>query len=510
MIRSDCCSARLGRPVGKGKSPAAHPLRCAILLGISLTLCGPRAVWAQGLFEEATSGSGESSEAVEEASSESTSSPDVSLKLGGFAFELNGYLRGVLFMGKIPDEDDGEVKSGYAETSLKMKASYGAVGDALGELRFRYGYFSGSQDLQVDLREAYINAYIGPVDIRFGKQIIVWGQADGTVPTDNVTPRDLTVRSPNDDDKRLANLALRTFLNIDPFRVELVYLPFHTEAKFPDFGLGPPLDFMEPDYPDADLSNGSYAGRIHLSLPVIDASISYLYGFAPYPGIELREKEIIKEYVKSQTLKLSFAAYRHHVVGLDFGVPVKSYFVLRGEAAYKMTEDYYQSEFIPLPEVQYALGVDRAFGDLFVVLQYSGRHVFDWEKVEETGLINGRTPPSAIQIAALLASGAIDQVVFDELVLKNRAISGQLAQVIHSVSGRVSYSLLHNTLSLEVMGMYNFSTEEWMCFPKAVYAITNSLRVSAGAEFYGGPDNSLFGLIEQTLTAGFVELKASY
>ncbi len=510
MNQSGSGNARPGRPELLEIFPAAYRLLLATLIGFALTLCAPQVTRAQGLFEEATSGAAAAPEVEEGESSESTSSSGASLQMGSLSFELNGYLRGVLYVGKIPDEDDGEVKSGYAETALKLKAAYGVHGDAFGEIRFRYGYFSGSPSLQVDLREAYINAYVGPLDIRFGKQIIVWGQADGTVPTDNLSPRDLTVRSPTDDDRRIANFGLRTFLNFDPYRLELVYLPFHAAAKFPDFGLGPPLAFLEPEYPDAALSNGSYGTRFHLSLPVIDASISYLYGFAPYPGIQLRERDVIKEYLNSQTLKLSFAAYRQHVVGLDFGVPVLSYFVLRGEAAYKVPVDFYKSEYIPLPEVQYALGVDRAFGDLFVVLQYSGRYVFDWEKVEETGLINGRTPPSMAQIMELVLSNRIDQVVFDELLLKNRAITGQLAQVIHSVSARVSYTLLHNDLSLEVMGMYNFSTKEYMCIPKAVYTITNSLLVSAGAEFYGGPDNTLFGLVEETLTGGFLELKASY
>jgi len=482
-----------------------------MLAGLAFLLVFPSMAMAQGLFEEATSGSGEVAEEQEE-TTDPESAPEVSFKLGKLAFELNGYIRAVLYAGKVPDEDDGEIKSGYGETALKLKASYGVHGDAFGEIRLRYGKFSGSDDpeVQFELREAYINAYIGPVDIRFGHQIIVWGQADGTVPTDNVTPRDLRVRSPTDIDRRIANFGLRAFVNFEPCRLELVYLPFHAPAQFPDFGLGPPLDFMDPEYPDNDLSNGTYGTRFHLSLPVIDASVSYLYGFAPYPGIILREREIIKEYVKSQTLKLGFAAYRHHVIGLDFGIPVAGYFVLRGEAAYKITEDYEDSEYIPQPEVQYALGVDRAFGDLMVVLQYSGRYVFDWEEVEETGLISGRTPPSMTQIAALLASGEIDQVVFDELVLKNRALTGQLAQVIHSASGRISYSLLHNTLTLEVMGMYNFSTQEFMCIPKVTYAFTNSLLVAAGAEFYGGPDNTLFGLTDEILTAGFLELKASY
>ena len=483
----------------------------AVLVVCLVPLLAAPTARAQGLFEEALGGAEEEPPAQEgDAASEPAPSSGLQFKLGKASFDLNGYLRGVLYLGKVPDEDDGEVKAGYGEMALKLKASYADYGDAVGEFRLRYGYFPGGLDLQVDLREVYINAYIGPLDIRVGHQVIVWGQADGTVPTDNVTPRDLSVRSPTDDDRRVANFGVRAMLNFDPYRLEMVYLPFHAPAKFPDFGFPDVLKFLEPDYPDSSISNSSFGARLHLSLPAIDASISYLYGFGPYPGIKLATDNVVKDFLNTQALNLQFAAYRHHVVGLDFGIPVASYFVLRGEAAYKQPEDFLGSEYIPNIEVQYALGVDRAFGDLFIVLQYSGRYVLDWEEVEDSGLIKGREPPSMSQILALVSSGRIDQVVFDELVLKNRAINGQLAQVIHSVSGRVSYTLLQNTLSLEVMGMYNFSTEEWMCFPKAVYKITNSLLVSVGAELYGGPDNTLFGLTDEILTAGYLELKASY
>ena len=42
------------------------------------------------------------------------------------------------------------------------------------------------------LREMYIDFFTKKMDIRIGKQQIIWGQADGVFITDVVTPKDLS------------------------------------------------------------------------------------------------------------------------------------------------------------------------------------------------------------------------------------------------------------------------------------------------------------------------------
>ncbi|MBL6975833.1 MAG: hypothetical protein ISR64_08895, partial [Deltaproteobacteria bacterium] len=79
-----------------------------------------------------------------------------------------------------------------------------------------------------------------------------------------------------------------------------------------------------------------------------------------------------------------------------------------------------------------------------------------------------------------------------------------------SVIARIEWKLLHETLSVEVLGMLNASTLEWMVRPKITYAVTDALKVLVGGEVYGGPDDSLYGLIDQTLSAGFVEARVSF
>ena len=82
---------------------------------------------------------------------------------------------------------------------------------------------------------------------------------------------------------------------------------------------------------------------------------------------------------------------------------------------------------------------------------------------------------------------------------KNRMIAGQLEQVQHSATLRLQWTALQETLKLEALGMFNFTTEEVMLRPKASYDITDALTAAVGAELYFGPDETLFGTIADRL-----------
>jgi len=125
-----------------------------------------------GLFDDAAGGGGD---AVEKP-----------------AYEMNGYVRGAYFGGKVPDESEAETKSQYGEAALKLNVNRAPFGDAHAEMRYKAGNEYGLGFSEIKLREAYVNAYMGPVDVRLGKQIVVWGRADGINPTNNITPQNLT------------------------------------------------------------------------------------------------------------------------------------------------------------------------------------------------------------------------------------------------------------------------------------------------------------------------------
>jgi hypothetical protein len=425
-----------------------------------LLFCFPLLLMGQGLFEESLSGESDNEKAPN-------------------AYEMNGFFRGVLYAGKISEASGNELKSGYGEIGLKLSAKMQDFGDGYAEVRFKKGSEFGMPISEMNLREAYVNAYFGNFDFRIGHQIVVWGRADGFNPTNNITPSNMLVRSPDEDDRREANFILRTFYNVGKFRVEGILIPTFAPSVLPIDVIPLPwnVPIGGPVYPDQNFKNGAYALKLHYEGQKLDGSISYFDGFNPFPGVNASITGLFPQ------------AYRTNVLGTDFSTSLGP-FGLRGEFAYSSPHDYEQHVFVPNPDFQYVTGLDREFGDFSIVLQYIGRHVKDFKKLDG--------PKSAFEIFSY------------ELAQKNRMLSQQLFQTTHSISFRPALKLFYETMTVELLGLYNFTTEELLTRPKITYSIADALKLSMGAEIYTGPEETLFGAVEETLSAVFLELRASF
>jgi len=433
---------------------------------VMLFLCATLA--AQGLFEEAEGGKDQEN-----------------------AYELNGYLRSTIFVGKVPEGNQGEIKSGYGEFSLKLKASKRSFGDAFAEVRFREGYEFNEYVSEINLREAYVNAYLGPFDFRAGHQIVAWGRADGMNPTDNITPKNMLVRSSNEDDRREANFLIRSFLNVQPVRLEVIWVPFFRSSVIPTnlLPFPPGITLEEPDYPETKLENSAFAVKLNLELASFDGSLSYFNGHNPFPGIDAA---IPDPFSPGMEVSIFPKSYRMHVLGADFSTTVAGSFGLRGEVAYKKPhQDHKKFVHIPNPDFQYVLGLDKEFsGNFSVILQYIGRYVFDYYPLV--------VPLEPADMPAY------------QLALKNRMVTSQLYEICHSLSCRAGWNLLHETLKLELVGMVNITSEEYFLRSKMAYDIADALTFTLGGELYSGPANTLFDAIDSHLNALFAELKISF
>jgi hypothetical protein len=453
-----------------------------------------------GLFEQST------------AASEPTAPGDSSTATPQ-TFELNGYVRSDFFAGRSASSSSVVLQAGYGELALRLRTRREKFGDAFAETRLNYGLQQDGTKLNVDLREAYVNAYVGPLDLRLGHQIIVWGRADAFNPTNNLTPLDLRVRSPLEDDRRLANLGLRAFLNLAPLRIEGVWLPLYRATQVPSVVSPSYVDFKYTNYPPPALQNGTEGARVHLELPQLEASVSYLYGYAPLPGLALNgvsEGLPVGDSVipQAQPIRIERRAYDQHVVGFDFSTAIGDALAVRGEAALRSPLHYKRRVYAPYPDVQYVLGADRSFGNVSVIAQYMGRVVHDWRRAES---------PEFSEDPAALGSGvpaaAIAQaipLIEAELRVRNQMLFSQLHKVQHLATVRVEWLGLHETLSLSALAFLNFTTKEWLAFPKLVYKLSDNLSTSVGAEIFAGPSGTLFGLIDRQLSAGYAELRYGF
>jgi hypothetical protein len=427
---------------------------------------------------------------------------------------LGGYVRGDLYVGEAVNERQAELKAAYAELALVARTAKSPLGDGYAEGRLRYGLQGNLQETFLDLREAYVNTYFGPVDLRLGKQIIVWGRADLLNPTNNLTPIDLRIRSPIEDDRRIGNIGARAFVRLAPapLRLEVVWLPFFVPSELPAVALPQYVAFGPPKYPSPMVANGTEAGRLHLELASFELSVSYLYGYAPLPGLTLGQIIFDKD---NPAVLIARTAYRQQVVGFDFSTAVGDVLGIRGEAAYRRPFDYANQPSVARPDLQYAVGLDHQFGSIMVIAQYLGRYCFEWTK--QTGPAM-ELDPDTLKIDPNTASQAdldgytrqYGAVINSILARYSQIIFSQTERVQNLATARLEWTTLHDSLSLSATGIVNVTTREWLAAPKVAYRISDALTAYVGAEVLSGPPGTLFGLIDRTLSAGYVELRSTF
>jgi hypothetical protein len=475
-----------------------------------------------GAVLEIPAAPGESSPGLFEQSQAPSAAPSAPEAAAAPPFLLDGYTRGDLFVGKFPGAPRGQIKADYGELALAVRTKKEPYGDAFAEARVRYGLQGDEQQAFVDLREAYVNAYLGRLDLRLGQQIIVWGRADALNPTNNLTPVDFRIRSPLEDDIRIGNAGARAFLRLapSPFRLEGVWMPVYLPTVLPPVALPQYVSFGPPTFPSTDLTHGTEAARLHLELPSFEMSVSYLHGYALLPGITLASVTltgvadpvtgVVTPGATPPSIIVSRTAYAQQVVGLDFSTALGEVMTIRGEAAYRRPYDYQSAQYgqVAFPDVQYVLGADHNFGAVSVIAQYMGRYVFDWQKQ------NGPAAPldPALLLTKTMANdeAAVRSDVTAQLQKTNQILFSQTAQLQHLATVRVEWLALHDTLSVSALALLNFTTKEWAFTPRIGYRLSDALTAYVGAQIFKGPNDTLFGLIDEQLSAGYAELRFTF
>ena len=401
-------------------------------------------------------------------------------------YEMDGYVRGGVYVGIVPEETAYESKSLYGETALKLRVRKSDVGNAFAEIRFTRDMVGDVSNITAQLREGYVSTFVGNFDVRIGQQIVVWGRADGYNPINSITPMNLLVFSPDEDDRRESNFLIRSFWNVNNMRLQAIWVPVYQPSVLPFSRVTLPegMQLEENHYPDNRMTHSAGALKLDYMGSAIDGSISYFNGYFPMPGIGATITD-------NSSFTIYPSAYRTHILGADFSTTVGKYGV-RGEFAYKKSEKKEKNwQSIPQSQVEYILGLDREFGDFSLIVQYIGKHVFDYSDM--TNDSNNNLGRFQTRIA-----------------LWNRMLSSQLEEWNHSLSFRPACKWLHDTLDAEILGMVNFSTEEIFLKPKVSYDMADDFTFTIGAQWYHGTDETLYGQIDESISSLFAELKASF
>ena len=238
---------------------------------------------------------------------------------------------------------------------------------------------------KIELREAFFQYNINNWDFKIGKQIVIWGVADGMRITDIVSPMDYTEFLARDyDDIRIPVNAFQLKYVKPGYSLDLVFVPISEFFVLPveeDNPWSITNSFTMPyvtnmdNTPEHTLKNSEFGGRFSFYLSGIDFSVSALHTWNKMPVLHYK-------YSENRDSLLMDANYsRMEMLGMDFSKPVGK-FVVRGEFAGYLDEllEFSNNNATTKNTLNFLVGIDWYAGNEWTIMaQYYHKLITDYD-----------------------------------------------------------------------------------------------------------------------------------
>ena len=327
----------------------------------------------------------------------------------------------------------------------------------------------------IELREAYLEYMSDNWDFRFGRQIIIWGKADGVQITDIISPPDYTEFLTRDfDDIRMPVEALKLRILASILDWELIWIPILKPAVLPqgdnpwaipmEFPEGMNVTFEQTILPEKEFKNSEFAGKVSMYSSGIDISFCAAYTWDDLPALH---KTIITD---TTPINIIITPEHHRItfVGFDFAKPIKD-FVVRGETA------FFYGKYLEPEDISEQLYKKNSINFLLGIDWYPGN---DW----------------------ILTGQFVDNFILDY----NDDIKDDEHTTLTTL--HISKKLFRQTLELSTMGYFGLNNKDGFVRTNMDYALTNELHVLLGTDLFFGDK----GMMGQYSVNDEVWLKAKY
>ena len=418
---------------------------------------------------------------------------------------LGGFIRSVAYTAHSPESDKYYFQSAYGQVGLLMDAKAGEWASAKADIRFRYGAEFGETVSRAEIREAYIDAWKGPISLRFGKMITPWGKGTVFNPTDKLTPLDPTVRSPEEDDMKLGFWGIQAGINLgNSMKLTTTWKPVYQASvllinpvPMPEY-----VYFLDPEYPGMDLNEGSYGINYDLFTSFMDLSLYWYEGYNNWPGIRYDSFMMDPATMNPSALNLAEKAYRIRMAGIDLSVPLGSW-IIRTEGALQHTVSQPESaEYLPFHEISYLAEIEKSGTHYTLLSGYHGKYIINHEPVlADPSLEAGQEQFSELLISGIMPTNEmIDGMIIEQIGAFNRLYNYQVGKLF----------LWHEQLEITIPVIHYLTTGEWVFQPGISFKPVDGLKISAGYSGLWGPEDSLLDMVGPVLNAAYFSVQLTF
>lgn len=329
-------------------------------------------------------------------------------------------------------------------------------------------YLYGVDSLDFRMREIYLDLYFKSVDLRIGKQQVVWGKADGVFITDIVSPLNLSeFLLPDFDEIRIGVYAAKLDYYFGNNTIEAIWVPVYAGNELPIPGSiwYKPPEFPAPavfDYSKENikptLDNSEAYLKFSSTSSAIDFDLIGAYTWDQTPSMHIK-KVFEPDSLGNPVLSELLVTPEHHRLGIaggSFSSTIKN-FVIRGEGAwvdgkYFQTADPMATDALSQNNyLHYVVGLDYGIGNLKLSTQFIQKIILDYN----------------------------DYLLEDEY-------QNMMTFLAH-------YDALRETLHLEFFSYVGLDHPNALLRPKVTYDFSDSFSILLGSNIFMGDTDGMFG-----------------
>jgi hypothetical protein len=368
-----------------------------------------------------------------------------SISLMAQSLEFGGFIRNNTGMILNEDLDFSDVKNTF---NLKSQY-YGEMGALNAEMALES---TGTDELEFGVKEIYIDLYFNVIDLRIGKQQIIWGKADGVFITDVVSPKDLSdFILPDFDEIRIGVNALKADYYLDLFDIEFVWVPEFIPTIRPEgiwessYDLGSSVTINDTVQEDSTLENSEFFAKMSYMGSFIDIELmgAYMWDDNATPHLT-GTMEFTPEYSR---VVMGGGSFSSDISGLIF----------RGEGAFYKGKEFHTDDssvdemVVEKNFIHYMLGLDYSFSGFALSTQFIQEIILDYD---------------------------------NDMSLDNEFQS--------TMTFMISKKLFNETLLLEFFSYIGLTDSDALLRPKITYDLADGLELLLGGDIFIG-DEGNFG-----------------